>query len=371
MTLYHVYPVYVIMFCMKRTKTIDLLPGMILADDVYTFDRSVMILPKGSVLNDKSITRLAFNSIMHVLVEDERVGLEHKVEPSYSERLRATPEFQRFQKEIEEEADHFKEHINDVVKRGEPLDVDSMITPVYNMVNESSGPSSVFDMLHSLRQYDDATYVHCINVSLICNCLAKWMHLSEEDTEIATQAGLLHDIGKLLIPGEIITKPAKLTADEYHIVQTHSRRGYEILKPLPINEHIKFAALMHHERCDGSGYPLGLTGDRTDQFAKIVAIADVYDATTSARVYRGPQCPFVAISLFENDGLRKYDTHAIMTFLENVVNTYLLNRVRLNNGIQGEIIYINHDHLAKPTIKSDNSYIDLALNPDLYIEAIL
>ena len=102
---------------MKRTKTTDLLPGMILADDVYTFDRSVLILPKGSVLNDKSITRLAFNSIMHVLVEDERIGIAHKEEElSYSERLRATPEFQKFQKQIEDEADLFKEHINDVIK---------------------------------------------------------------------------------------------------------------------------------------------------------------------------------------------------------------------------------------------------------------
>ncbi|MCR5675410.1 MAG: HD-GYP domain-containing protein [Lachnospiraceae bacterium] len=357
---------------MRRTKTTELVPGMILADDVYSYDRSVMILPKGSVLNDKSITRLAFYSILQVLIEDEQLGLEEKQpEPSYAERLRQTPEFQRFQKQFEDEADQFKEQINDVVRHNRPLDVENMMTPVYALVDNSSGPSNVFDMLHSLRQYDDATYVHCINVALICSCLAKWMRLSEEETLTAMQAGLLHDIGKLLIPGEIITKPAKLTADEYHIIQTHPRQGYDILKNLPINDHIKMATLMHHERCDGSGYPLRLTGERIDPVAKIVAIADVYDATTSARVYRGPQCPFVAIALFENEGLQKYDTRAIMTFLSNVVNTYLLNRVRLNNGLEGEIVFINPDHLARPTIKAGNSYIDLAQNPDLYIETIV
>ncbi len=357
---------------MKRVNTIDLVPGMILADDVYSYDRSVMILPKGSVLNDKSITRLAFYSILHVLIEDEQLGLASKPEePSYAERLRQTPEFQRFQKNFEEEAVQFKDQVNDVVRHNKPLDVESMMAPVYALVDNSSGPSNVFDMLHSLRQYDDATYVHCINVALICSCLAKWMRLSEEEILIAMQAGLLHDIGKLLIPGEIITKPSKLTEDEYHIVQTHTRQGYDILKNLPINEHIKYAALMHHELCDGSGYPLGLTGDKIDSVAKIVAIADVYDATTSARVYRGPQCPFVAIGLFENEGLQKYDTRAIMTFLSNVVNTYLLNRIRLNNGIEGEIVFINPDHLARPTIKAGNSYIDLAQNPDMYIETII
>ncbi|MBQ3791287.1 MAG: HD-GYP domain-containing protein [Lachnospiraceae bacterium] len=357
---------------MKRVKTNDLVPGMILADDVYSYDRSVMILPKGSVLNDKSITRLAFYTILHVLIEDEQVGLvEQAKEPSYAERLRSTPEFQKFQHDFEEETDQFKDQINDVVRHNKPLDVERMMTPVYDLMNQSSGPASVFDMLHSLRNYDDATYVHCINVSLIASCLAKWMRMSEEDVQIAAQSGLLHDIGKLLIPGEIITKPSKLTADEYHIVQTHSRQGYEIIKSLPINDHIKFATLMHHERCDGSGYPLGLQADQIDLFAKIVAIADVYDATTSARVYRGPQCPFVAIGLFENEGLQKYDTKAIMTFLSNVVNTYLLNRVRLNNGIEGEIVFINPDHLARPTIRTGNSYIDLAQNPDMYIETII
>lgn len=357
---------------MRRIKTTDLIPGMILADDVYSFDRSAMILPKGSVLNDKSITRLAFYSIVQVLVEDELVGLSHRSEePSYAERLRQTPEFRKFQKEFEGETIQFKEQINDVVRHNQPLDVESMMTPVYALIDQSSGPSNVFDMLHSLRQYDDATYVHCINVALICSCLAKWMRLSEEETLVATQAGLLHGIGKLLIPGEIIQKPAKLTADEYHIVQQHPRQGYDIIKNLSINDHIKFATLMHHERCDGSGYPLGLTGEKIDPIAKIVAIADVYDATTSARVYRGPQCPFVAIALFENEGLQKYDTRAIMTFLSNVVNTYLLNRVRLNNGIEGDIVFINPEHLARPTIKAGNSYIDLAQNPDMYIETIV
>ncbi|MCR4762208.1 MAG: HD-GYP domain-containing protein [Lachnospiraceae bacterium] len=357
---------------MRRTKTADLVPGMILADDVYSYDRTVMILPKGSVLSDKSITRLAFYSILQVLVEDEQIGLSQKEEePSYAERLRQTPAFQKFQQEFEGEAENFKEQINDVVKHNRPLDVESMMSPVYALVNESTGPSNVFDMLHSLRQYDDATYVHCINVALICSCLAKWMRLSEEEILTATQAGLLHDIGKLLIPGEIITKPSKLTEDEYHIVQTHPKQGYDILKTLPINEHIKYATLMHHERCDGSGYPLKLTGEKIDPVAKIVAIADVYDATTSARVYRGPQCPFVAIALFENEGLQKYDTRAIMTFLSNVVNTYLLNRVRLNNGIEGDIVFINPDHLSRPTIKAGNSYIDLAQNPELSIEMIV
>ena len=128
---------------------------------------------------------------------------------------------------------------------------------------------------------------------------------------------------------------------------------------------------MHHERCDGSGYPFHLTSTQIDPFAKIVAIADVYDAMTSARVYRGPLCPFVAISLFENEGLQKYDANAVMTFLFNIVNTYLLNRVRLSNGMEGDIVFINRDHLAKQTVRIGDRYIDLSISSDLYIKKII
>ena len=154
-------------------------------------------------------------------------------------------------------------------------------------------------------------------------------------------------------------------------MQTHPQEGYKILKNSDLDPHVKNAALMHHERCDGSGYPLHLQGPQIDPFAKIVAIADVYDAMTSARVYRGPLCPFVAISLFESEGLQKYDTNAIMTFLSNIVNTYLLNRVRLNNGLEGDIVFINRNHLSRPTIRIGEKYVDLTQTPDLYIEEII
>ena len=112
-------------------------------------------------------------------------------------------------------------------------------------------------------------------------------------------------------------------------------------------------------------------GDRIDPVAKIVAIADVYDAMTSPRVYRGALCPFVAISLFEKEGLQKYETQYILTFLECIVNTYLLNRVKLSNGMEGEIVFINRDVLSKPTIKVGDAYVDLTQYPDISIEKII
>ena len=129
---------------------------------------------------------------------------------------------------------------------------------------------------------------------------------------------------------------------------------------------------MHHEKCDGTGYPLKLPADKIDYYAKLVAIADVYDAMTSARVYRGALCPFKVIEIFEQEGLHKYDVVLIMTFLENVINTYIDNRVQLSDGRIGVVKWIDKNNLSKPMIQlSDQSFVELAKYRDLKIERIL
>lgn len=357
---------------MKKIKTSELIPGMITAEDVFNYTNQ-LILPKGVILTDKTITKLAFYSILYVRVEDEAIGVDDSVlcAPSYLDKIKSSPEFIQFKEEFEEDVTNFRNVINEVVQKGAPLDVDLLMNHTLSILNPAWTTPNMFDMLHSMRTYDDATYVHCMNVALICNIFARWLRMSEEDIRTATVSGLLHDIGKTQIPDNIIKKPGKLTSAEYDVVKTHPEEGYRMLSGSVLNFSIRNAVLMHHERCDGTGYPYGLTGDKIDPFAKIVAIADVYDAMTSARIYRGPLCPFKAIALFESEGLQKYDPKFILTFLENVLNTYLLNRVRLNNGITGKIVYINKNRLSAPTIQTDYGFLDLSIHPDIYIESII
>lgn len=348
---------------------------MKLAKNVYNYDNHQLLVGAGTVLTDETISRLAYYSIIDVHIDEtyqpEPAAEEDTADNSYVERLRQTPQFKKFKADFEDNADQFEKRINQVVKKNGDLHVDTLVDPVLKMVDETGNPSSVFDMLHALRSYDDLTYMHSINVSLICNVMGQWLKFPEEEVRILTAAGLLHDIGKILVPGDLISKPSRLTKHEYAIVQRHAYEGYMVLKDLDINDHIKNAALMHHERMDGSGYPLHLKGEQIDSYAKIVAIADVYDAMTSPRVYRGALCPFVAISLFEKEGLQKYETQYILTFLECIVNTYLLNRVKLSNGMEGEIVFINRDVLSKPTIKVGDAYVDLTQYPDISIEKII
>ena len=281
-------------------------------------------------------------------------------------------EFQKFSAEFQEDVTHFKSIVNDVVEKNAPLDVDVLLQDTLSLLDTARGNIHVFDMLHNLRQYDDLTYTHGLNVALISNVLASWLKLKPEQIELATLCGLLHDIGKLKIPEQIIKKPDRLTDQEYDIIKRHPLEGYKILKKCNVNMHIMNSALMHHERCDGKGYPLGLPAEKIDIYAKIVSIADVYDAMTAARVYRGPLCPFKVIEIFENEGFQKYDTKFIMTFLENVVSTYLSNQVRLTDGRIGTVFFINKQALSRPLLKTDDGYIDLTKEPsNISIEAIL
>ncbi len=358
---------------MKRVNTSELVPGMITAEDVYNYNNQ-LILPRGIILNDRTITKLAFYSIFDVKVEEQTCESPLDAapyEPSYAERIRRSPDFIQFREEFEADVNNFKSAINDVVKKGTPLDIDKLMNHTLNILDLGATYPNVFDMLHHMREYDDATYVHSMNVALICNIFARWLRMSEDEICLATVSGLLHDVGKTKIPENIIKKPGRLTDSEYILVKTHPQEGYRILQNSKLDKEVLNAVLMHHERCDGSGYPFGLEGPKIGKYAKMVSIADVYDAMTSSRIYRGPLCPFKAIALFESEGLQKYDTHFILTFLENVVNTYLLNEVRLSNGMTGHIVYVNKNKLSAPTIQTDHGFIDLNIHPDITIEALL
>lgn len=360
---------------MKTILSKDLLPGMVVAEDVITANHNRLFL-KGTILSSRDIAKIAFYSIREVMVEEDEVDRmimsnESTSGLTSSERLRQSQAFKEFKRDFEECATKFQNEIKEIVMNGGVVDTNKMLEPVYALIKKGTTTAGVFDMLHNLRDYDDATYTHCINVALTSNILAQWLKWSPEEIETATLSGLFHDIGKIAIPESIITKPAKLTDEEYAVVRTHPQKGYDILKNLDISSHIKNAALMHHERCDGTGYPQKLDGPKIDRYAKLVSIADVYDAMTSARYYRAPLCPFIAISLFEEEGFQKYDAEMILCFLENIVNTYLLNTVRLNTGEVGEIVFINRTFLTKPTIKVGDDYVDLSKCNGVFIQEIL
>lgn len=367
---------------MKRVRISELRPGMRTGEDVYSYNNQ-MILPKNTILTDKMITRLEFYSVLAIRVAEDSDIIESEVsvpaseaepmtnEASYSEKIKASREFQTFEKNYLDTAKVFENKLNKISDGSEPVNSAELMQTVTELVGNDSSPASILNMLHNMRQYDDFTYMHCINVSIFSNILGRWLGLNAHDMEILTVGGLLHDLGKLTIPDNIIRKPGKLSPNEYNIIKTHTIQGYKLLQNQPVDDNVKDIALMHHERCDGSGYPLGLTSDKISPYAKITAIADVYDAMTAARIYRGPLCPFKVIGIFESEGYQKYDSKFILTFLEHIAESYMNNRVRLSNGKEGDVVFMNKNALSKPLIQCGNEFIDLSKETDIYIETFV
>ena len=359
---------------MKRLSTLQLIPGMVVAEDVMSMNHQ-LVITKDTVLTDQLITKLDMYGILSIYIKEEHVisiPTEDDIQrSSYSQRVRNSPEFAAFKESYDVEVDSFKNVINNVVEKNATLDVKELLQQSLNIISNANGHIGIMDMLSNMRDYDDSTYAHCLNVGLICNVFAHWLDFSDEDIQMATTCGLLHDIGKLLVPRDLITKPGKLSTEEFNKVKKHPIEGYTLLRSQNIDDHICNSALMHHERCDGTGYPLNFKAHQIDRFAKVVAIVDVYDAMTAARVYRGPLCPFKVIEIFESEGIQKYDVSYILLFLENIVNTYIQNRCRLSDGREGDIIFINKDKLSRPIIQCGTEYINLVEHSSLFIECLL
>ena len=358
---------------MQMMDKARLCPGMILGQDVYNFANQIVV-KKGTVLDERTITKLHRFEIPQFMIEEEVLSIQeansyHR--SSYSERIQNNPAFRRFQANYDTEIISFQNMISCVIEKNQKIDCEALYRQVVMLLKDTGNSINAFDMVQNLRHYDDSTYAHSMNVGLLCNVFADWLEFGEDEKKTLTVAGILHDIGKTRVPLEIIQKPARLSEEEYQIIKKHTEYGFAILTENKLDYHIRYTALQHHERMDGSGYPLGLAGDHIDEYARIVSIIDVYDAMTSPRVYRGPTCPFDVIQIFEEEGFQKYDSRYILTFLRRIAESYLNERIKLSDGRTGKLIYINVHALSRPVVMVYGEAIDLQKEKDLKIIEIM
>lgn len=359
----------------KRIGINDAAPGMLVAENVYNTVNQ-LIVPKDAVLTDKAIARMRFHSILSLRIfegEDAPLPIiEPKaVERSYYEKLRETDEFIAYNKNFDETVSHMESELKKLLNN-QDADTASLIGNIRSLHGSCRNGIQLFDLLHCMRNYNDSTFAHSLNVALICAVEGTWLGLSDTDIDLLIQCGIYHDVGKLMISNDILNKPSALTSEEYKVIKSHAMQGYNMLHDKPLDTRVKMCAMMHHERCDGSGYPLGIKADQIEPFAKILMIADVYEAMTSPRSYRKPKCPFDVIRSFETEGLALYDPKYLLTFMENITQSYLGTKVRLNNGTVGTIIYINKLCYSRPMIQiSESEYLDLSKHTELVIESML
>lgn len=332
---------------MKSVARVELKPGMSVAEDVLDYNGNV-IVKKETELTQALIDRLARHSVMVVSIH-EKIDFA----TTHFEKVRYSDGFQKFVAVYEHNFPLYKTTLMDFVQYQQTFNVDDLMMVYDNIVSAADSPETLLDYLYNMTpSEDDLTHAHCLNSALIAGVFGQWLGLSPVDQDIFIQTGFVYDMGKLRIPDSILWKPGKLDDSEMKLLRRHTAMGYDLVKNLPINMHIPFAALQHHERCDGSGYPNGLKGDAIDPFAKYIAIVDTYEAMTSARLYRQSLNPFQVIAHFEESrGFERYDGAALRIILTHIAETQVGLPVRLSDGRKAEVESINGHALSHPNVK--------------------
>lgn len=249
------------------------------------------------------------------------------------------------------------------------LEVRSRLIP---LILEATEHDDLFEIIEAVRSKDAYTYKHSIGVGVLSCLVGRWMRLDSSDQALLATAATLHDVGKMKVPQELLHKPGRLTPEEYVEMKRHTVYGYEMLRDTPgLNPRIAMAALQHHERADGSGYPLGLHGQQIDAISRIVAVADVFHAMTSDRPYQNGQPFHEVFDQLRHAAFHGLDPRVVRVMLEHVSRQMIGKRVVLTDGRQAEVVYMNPMDETRPLVKVKHSFLDLSIERHIRISSVI
>ena len=314
---------------MRYVKIQDLKKDMILAYTLYDNNEKIL-LKSNTRLIPAYIARIQQMDMdgLYILENDEIADCEQII--SEKTRIKAIKSLKR-------------------------LNIDACVFVANAIVEEIKENQSIVMETMNLNSYDNYTYTHSVNVDILSVILGVGCGLSDDELRKLSQAALLHDIGKTCLPIEVLNKPGKLTPDEFEEIKQHSRYGYNLLKN---NEEIsavtRNAILSHHENEDGSGYPRGVASDKIHKFAKIIHIADVYDALTTKRVYKPAMNPADALEYLMANTETMFNKELLEVFMQYIAPYPIGVTVELSNGKKALVLKNNRDMLSRPVVRTDN-----------------
>ncbi len=332
---------------MRYISLRDAKPGMQLAAEIYDAQGRTLV-GTNMVLTTNYIDRLIEYGYAGIYIKDELTE-DVEVESAISPVLRSKGLECLRNKDIDGCLDVAKQLVKEILSKGK-ISLDMM----------------------DLRSFDDYTYAHSVNVAVIAGVLGLGFSMGEEELGQLVTAALLHDIGKLSIPGDILNKPTRLSKEEYKRMQEHSTISYELIKDrIDLSAQIKVAVLFHHENVDGTGYPNGTTGDDQTLFTKILHVADVYDALTSKRPYKEPYAPAEAAEYMMGGCGAMFDQEVV----DVLVQTFPLypkgSTISLSDGNQAVVIENTARNNLRPKVRLFNGVtLDLALRENLSIAIV-
>ncbi|SFB39629.1 HD domain-containing protein [Cohnella sp. OV330] len=345
-----------------RIHITDLQAGDQISQDIFN-GYGLHVLSSGAILNEHDLSRLYQHRI-------EYVDIEQRVSPSFEASETAAdlfpPELHfRFEDAVVGCELLFKQAI--VEGRISEADAKESFQPLVRHFQEER---DVVSLMLSMHTQDEYTYQHSVQVGMLSFYMAKWLDWSDEDQIRAGMAGFLHDIGKSRISEELLKKSGRLTEAEFEEIKKHPLHSYRILTDSYPDDGIAVAALQHHERRDGTGYPERLQDEAILPMSRVIAIADIYSAMTSDRIHQEKRDLLCVLKELYRLSFNELDAEMTQTFINRMIPNFIGKRAQLSDGRWGTIIMTHPTDPFRPLIHVDDAFIDLAVERDLEIDRI-
>lgn len=330
---------------MRLVNTHSVKPGVVIAKPIYN-EQNLPLVQKGTVLTEKMIHRLINKNITYVYIEDERtedVESEDFIDPQA--RIQTINVVKETFMELKEEGFVSNSYI--LTNRRKQL-----LSVLDHILNEINSKKEAISLLSTILTTDDYTFEHSVNVAIYSLAIGTKFNLSKKELIELGMGALFHDIGKVFIDKNILQKTSALTEDEFNTMKTHTTLGYDYLrKQHSMSSLIAHCAYQHHERLNGTGYPRGLIRNEIHPYGKIIAIADVYDAVTSNRIYRKAMLPHEGLEILYGGAIGEFEKSYVEAFKKSVVAYPNGLTVELSDKRTGVVIRQNKQICDRPIIR--------------------
>ncbi len=352
---------------MRKIPVDKVREGMTLARPVYGYDGNVL-LNTGMMMKMSYINKLKELDIFELYIDDE-ISRDIIITDVISDETRF-------------EARLSIKNAMESIRFGNTLDLKPIRNSVGKMIDELLQVKDAVVCLQDIKSKDQYTFFHSVNVCVLSVITGISMNYDQEKLKELAMGAMLHDIGKVSTPRHVLNKPGPLTNEEYSVIKEHAKAGYETLKKSRmLSTYTSYIALTHHERVDGTGYPLGLKGNDIHDFTKIVTIADVYDAMTSDRVYKKRCHISEAVEYLVGMGYHQFDYDMVRRFIEHVTIYPPGTCVNLNTGEKAIVVDVNKKYPNRPIVRivadrdgqpvKQPAEVDLTRNNNILINEIL